>query len=66
MKPPPVEKSTKIFTVEIPSTLHYRWKMTALKRKVSMAQMIADAMLAYLAKPTGTHRTKYEHHEEIG
>ena len=55
MKPVPVERSTKFFTVEIPSTLHYRWKMTALKRKLSMAQMTIDAMSAYLAKPRRTN-----------
>jgi len=55
MKPAQAEKSTTFFTVEIPSSLHSRWKSEAAKRRLSMVRMTIDAMTIYLAKPRRTN-----------
>jgi len=55
MKPAKAEKSVKLFSVRIPSQLHYRWKITAARHNVSMEHLTIEAMTTYLAKPRRTN-----------
>ena len=55
MKRTKADRDTTLLTVAIPSVLHNRWKIEAAKRKLSMAEMTAEAMSAFLAKPRRTN-----------